>query len=48
VFESQSEKMQIPSMLPLLSSPFCTFFSLLSAFFKGGATEGILGFPRCL
>ena len=40
--------MQIPSMLPLLSSPFCTFFSLLSSFFKGCATEGILGLPRCL
>ena len=35
-------------MLPLLSSPFCTFFSLLSSFFKGCATEGILGLPRCL
>src|SRR5437016_10286177 len=44
----QRQKMQIPSMLPLLSSPFCTFFSLLSSFFKGCATEGILGIPRCL
>src|SRR5438132_11066349 len=41
-------RLQIPSMLPLLSSPFCTFFSLLSSFFKGCATEGILGIPRCL
>src|SRR5262249_6691874 len=41
-------KMQIPSMLPLLSSPFCTFFSLLSSFFKDCATEGILGLPRFL
>jgi hypothetical protein len=37
---------EFPSMLPLLSSPFCTFFSFLSAFVKGCVTEGILGLPR--
>jgi hypothetical protein len=29
------ERLKLPSMLPLLSSPFCTFFSLLFSFFKG-------------
>ena len=32
---SQAQKMKIPSMLPLLSSPFYTFFSSLSSSFKG-------------
>jgi hypothetical protein len=40
--------MQIPSMLPLLSSPFCTFFLPSILFFKGCVTWAILSMPTCV
>jgi hypothetical protein len=40
--------MQIPSMLPLLSSPFCTFFLPSILFFKGCVTWEILSMPTCV